>query len=92
MLRSSYIHACVSAAAPACVCRQVATPEVYATENRATGHALVNAVARVGAFCSSYWVDSSNDTVKVGILLGVMNVIAGFFALMLPETKGTKIG
>lgn len=70
----------------------VATPEVYETENRATGHALVNAVARVGAFCSSYWVDSSNDTVKVGILLGVMNVMAGVFALVLPETKGMKIG
>ena len=45
----------------------------------------------MGAFFSSYWVDSTIPTWKVGLVLGIVNMVAAAAALTLPETKNSKM-
>ena len=54
---------CAMAAASA---TWVHTPELLATRERASGHAVVNALAKAGAFASPYLVDSRLPLTAVG--------------------------
>jgi len=80
----------MSAMAASCA-TWVATPELYATEVRATGHAVCSSLARVGAFFSPYIVFSNASVFTVGVLLATANFVAASVSLMLPETKGTVL-
>jgi hypothetical protein len=68
----------------------VATPELLPTEMRATGHSFCNTIARVGGFLTPFFVDShSNSIASVGVVLGILNGVAGVAAYFVPETSGT---
>lgn len=66
----------------------VATPELFSTDTRASGHSICNAAARIGAFLSPYFVVSNIHIIIVGIGLAIMNICAGISSFSLPETKG----
>eukprot|EP00607_Mallomonas_marina_P003071 CAMPEP_0182437268 /NCGR_PEP_ID=MMETSP1167-20130531/84927_1 /TAXON_ID=2988 /ORGANISM="Mallomonas Sp, Strain CCMP3275" /LENGTH=603 /DNA_ID=CAMNT_0024630117 /DNA_START=187 /DNA_END=1997 /DNA_ORIENTATION=+ len=69
----------------------VATPELFPTRMRATGHSMTNAMARVGGVIAPFLVQSQVSIMAVGLVLCLVNVIAGFTALSLPETKGCSL-
>jgi len=69
----------------------VMTPELFDTKVRSTVHAMLTAASRVAAFFSSYWVDSSVGIFEVGLLLAVVNVVAGVAAFNLPDTRDAKL-
>jgi len=66
----------------------VSTPELYTTETRTVGHASSVAWSKVGAFISPYVVVSSLSPFALGVILGIVNVIAAIASHMLPETSG----
>lgn len=66
----------------------VATPELYSTEHRGTGHAICSAGARFGAFFSPYFVVSSLSVEAVGVILGLVNLSTAAVVWLLPETAG----
>ena len=67
----------------------VATPELFPTEIRATGHSLCSTAARFGAFISPYFVFSSLSPLAVAFGLSSVNICAAVASYMLPETVGT---
>ena len=69
----------------------VTTPEQYETSIRSTGHTAAAAMARIGALCSSYWVDSAVPDLWVAALLGVGCVVAASAAWTLPERMSDKL-
>jgi hypothetical protein len=66
----------------------VATPELFATEYRAFGHATCLAISKLGAFLSPYVVMSHLSPMSVGIILCMINFLASVAAARLPETAG----
>ena len=69
----------------------VASPELYKTDIRATGHSICNAVARVGAMISPFIVLSSLNIQTVGVVLCVTNLLAAAAAKCTPETAGLSL-
>jgi len=69
----------------------VATPELYKTDFRGTGHASCNAATRVGGFCAPYIVDSPLTFASVGVILFSFNMLAGFTSMLLPDMQGLDI-
>jgi len=69
----------------------VATPEIFPTNLRATGHSLCNCCARLGAFACSYVVVSSISIESVGIVLFATFTTAAVAASILPETSGVSL-
>lgn len=63
----------------------VITPELYNSETRATGHSSCNAFLRIGAFLSSYVVQSNMSIFIVGIILFIANLFGMFGCLFLPN-------
>jgi MFS family permease len=68
----------------------VATPELFPTEIRASGHALSNSLARIGAFLIPYFVDSSINVLAVAFGLAAVNLVAAVTTTFLPETSGSR--
>lgn len=66
----------------------VATPELYPTEMRATGHSVCSSLAKIGSFFVPYFVVSSISLSTIGVTLAAVNFIASFVAFALPETAG----
>eukprot|EP01041_Mallomonas_annulata_P008070 gene8070-16561_t len=69
----------------------VATPELFPTRMRATGHSMSNAMARLGAVFTPFLVQSKVTVGVVGGVLCLVNLVAAFLALSLPETKGKAL-
>uniref|UniRef100_A0A7S2S4X9 Major facilitator superfamily (MFS) profile domain-containing protein n=1 Tax=Rhizochromulina marina TaxID=1034831 RepID=A0A7S2S4X9_9STRA len=69
----------------------VATPELYPTFVRSSGHSIANSIARVGAFMSPYLVESSLAVLFVGLVLGIVDGFAAIGAFLLPETLGKSL-
>jgi hypothetical protein len=70
----------------------VATPELYPTEMRATGHSVCSSLARVGAFVAPYFVVSSFSKFEVGVALCAINLVAAAVSgFLLPETNGKNV-
>ena len=68
---------------------QVANPELYPTESRATAHAVANSISHVGGFLCPYLIDSSQVTNgTIGSILGVVSLMAAIVVLTTPETLG----
>ena len=66
----------------------VASPELFPTEIRATGHAWCSAVARLGAVAAPYVVLSDLSVYVVGIVLCTTNFISVIAVQFTPETAG----
>ena len=66
----------------------MATPELYPTEYRTFAHAMCVSASKIGAMLSPYIVISSLDPFVVGLILGLVNIIAAVSAWSLPETTG----
>lgn len=69
----------------------VATPELFPTEMRATGHSLCNSAARIGGFCAPYFVVSDASPLTVGLVLCAFNGLAALASMALPETSGLSL-
>lgn len=70
----------------------MATPELYNTKNRTTGHAVCNAAARLGAFGAPFFIDSNTSDFGIALVLGICNTCAALVAyFFLPETAGTDL-
>jgi hypothetical protein len=67
------------------------TPELFKTDVRVTAHALMNTVARLGAFAAPYVVDSTASVGLISIILAGFNIIAAGASFQLPETLGRAI-
>eukprot|EP00607_Mallomonas_marina_P005404 CAMPEP_0182439890 /NCGR_PEP_ID=MMETSP1167-20130531/86714_1 /TAXON_ID=2988 /ORGANISM="Mallomonas Sp, Strain CCMP3275" /LENGTH=141 /DNA_ID=CAMNT_0024633691 /DNA_START=1187 /DNA_END=1612 /DNA_ORIENTATION=- len=66
----------------------VTTPELFPTRMRATGHSMTNAMARVGGVIAPFLVQNDGiSLMRVAVILGSVNILAGCMVLMLPETK-----
>lgn len=68
----------------------VSTPELYPTEYRTVGHASCVSFSKIGALLSPYIVISSLSPMVVGVILGIVNVVAAISSWNLPETTGTS--
>ena len=66
----------------------VITPELYPTELRTIAHCFCLAISRIAAFISPFMVYSSLSLSAVGVVLGVLNLIACVCSYFLPETGG----
>lgn len=70
----------------------VITPELYPTDVRTLGHAVGNALSKVGAFLVSYMIFSPISNMACAVLLAIFNIVAVLFTSRLPETKGKALG
>lgn len=68
----------------------VATPELFPTELRATGHSVASSVGRIGAFSVPFLVSSSAPIFSVGLTLAVASAVATVACLFMPETMGME--
>jgi len=68
----------------------IITPELLTTEVRATGHGVVNAMARVTGILSPFVVQKSRTV--AGIVLLITSILSAFCVLQLPETAGRSMG
>lgn len=68
----------------------VATPELYPTRMRATGHSVASSVARIGSFSAPFLVNSSASVLVIGLIFLFGNLMAALSSYFLPETKGNK--
>jgi hypothetical protein len=66
----------------------VATPELYPTEMRATGHSVCVAWSRVGGLIAPFLVFSSMNKIIISSVLGVFSIFAAAGTILLPETSG----
>jgi MFS transporter, putative metabolite:H+ symporter len=70
----------------------VMTPELFQTELRASGHAIANCMARLGAFAVPFLISSHHvDELVVSICLAIPCAIACVCVLMLPETSNKNM-
>lgn len=56
---------------------------------RTFGHATCVAFSKIGAFISPFIVISNISYVGVGIILGILNILASLAVTRLPETTGS---
>lgn len=77
--------------AVACVVWTV-TAELLSTELLATGHSMMNSLARAGAFLSPYVTSEEVPFWCVGVIFLGVNFFSASTAASLPETKGVKLG
>jgi MFS family permease len=65
----------------------VATPELFPTEHRITGHSVASCMIRIGAFCVPYLVQSTRvSRFTIGMVLGSVNFVGFVASSFLPET------
>lgn len=70
----------------------VITPELFQTELRASGHAIANCMARVGAFIVPFLVSSRHlDVSIVSLFLALSCALGCICALILPETSNKNM-
>jgi MFS family permease len=70
----------------------VITPELFKTELRASGHAISNCMARLGAFLVPFLVSSHKVSVSVvSLCLAISCVIGCLCAMVLPETSNKNM-
>ncbi|GMH92457.1 hypothetical protein TrVE_jg6722 [Triparma verrucosa] len=70
----------------------IATPEMYETKIRATGHGIANFFSRGGALIASvYLVRKDVSTETCGLLLCIFCMISSMASYMLPETKDVDL-
>lgn len=69
----------------------VASPELFPTDIRATGHAWCSAVARLGAIAAPYVVLSDLSVPIVGIVLCISNLLSVVAVFFTPETAGALL-
>lgn len=84
-----FIARLTSFAATSATC--VATPELYPTAVRATGHSVCLVISRVGAFFSPYLVNNSSSVLYMCIVMSLVNLVAAAVSLLLPETRGVQL-
>lgn len=65
----------------------LATPELFPTELRASGHSVANSFARVGAICSPFLVSINWNTAYTSFVIAIVSCSALIAVLYLPETK-----
>lgn len=65
----------------------VATPELFPTELRATGHSSCAAISKLCSFFAPYLVSSALSYAAVGWILGILSFAAAAVAHTLPETS-----
>ena len=65
----------------------VTTPELLSTEMRTVGHSSCTAVSKLCSFLAPYLIISSLSYFSIGLVLGLLNVIAAVAANLLPETS-----
>ena len=70
----------------------IVTAELLPTQIRSTGHSAANAVARIGGAASPFLVSPSVPMETIGIVMGVVSVLASMIAWNLPETAGQALG
>ncbi|CAM9089701.1 unnamed protein product, partial [Chrysoparadoxa australica] len=70
----------------------VATPELYPTEIRGTGHSVAGLISKFGALLVPFLVNSSLPDMPVMLGIAACTVMAGLAALALPETKSMRLG
>ena len=64
----------------------VMTPELYDTHLRTMGHSVGLVVSKLGAGLSPFTVSSSLSPVSLGIIFGIVNIIASGASIFLKET------
>jgi MFS family permease len=65
----------------------VATPELFPTEHRVTGHSVASCMIKIGAFCVPYLVQSTRASRSlIGLVLGGVNMLGFAASWFLPET------
>mmetsp|Transcript_12153 Transcript_12153/g.12227 ORF Transcript_12153/g.12227 Transcript_12153/m.12227 type:complete len:495 (+) Transcript_12153:72-1556(+) len=69
----------------------IATPEMFPTRIRATAHSVSSMMARIGAICAPYLVQSHVSVSVVGGVLCLVNLMGSLASLFLPETKGRAL-
>jgi MFS transporter, putative metabolite:H+ symporter len=69
----------------------VMTPEQYETSIRSTGHTAATAMARIGALCSSYWVDSIIPEFWIAAFLGACCMLAAVAVSTLGDKTSSKL-
>ena len=67
----------------------VATPELFPTRVRASGHSIASSIGRLGAFLVPFLVSSAAPVFLVCIALSAISAAAAISVYFLPETKGT---
>ena len=73
-------------------CNDSLQPELFPTKLRASGHAVANCFARIGAFFSPFLAEKrSVPMLVIGLTLGIVNGVAAAAALFLPETAGRDL-
>lgn len=70
----------------------VSTAEILSTEVRTTGHAIANALAKVGAVLCPYVVEGNLPLQIVGVVLLFVQLFASVCVSQLPETAGRELG
>lgn len=69
----------------------VATPELFPTELRATGHASCASMSKLCSFCVPFLVTSSLSYEAIGWCLGTFSLIAAAMAHALPDTAHCEL-
>jgi MFS family permease len=69
----------------------VATPELFPTRVRASGHSIASSAGRLGAFVVPFLVSSSAPVFVVCLVISIVSSAAVFSVYFLPETKGKLI-
>lgn len=69
----------------------VATPELFPTRVRASGHSIASSMGRLGAFTVPFMVSSAAPIFVVCVILSVVSLIAALSVWFLPETKDARM-
>ena len=70
----------------------VATPEIFSTSLRATGHGTANALGRLGGLLCPYIITEGTSLPLIGIVLFVVSFATARISGSLPETAGKSLG
>lgn len=70
----------------------IITPELLTTEVRATGHGVVNAMARITGSLSPFVVQGGSSRLVTGLILVAFSILATVCVCQLPETAGKAMG
>lgn len=69
----------------------VATPELFPTRVRASGHSIASSIGRLGAFCVPFLVSSAAPIFVVCTVISVVSLVAAISVYFLPETKDLRM-